>query len=712
MGAGADPLPPALLSGRGLEAKRSEWGDFDERPAHPVTITHPFYISASEVTAEQFRQFRPEYKSNPEYAPYASGVSWNDAVAFCNWLSKKEGKPYRLPTEAEWEYAARAGTKTPFSSGATPPANDTPNAWGLKNMHTGLAEWVLDWYGSYPTATQTDPVGPAGGIAKVLRGGGLDDRAEKNGPHVGEHFPAELPYYARSSNRASMAPAFAAERARIGFRVVEAEMPRNKPLPVQPSFFETAVKQTAIGTPHGPDPSRPFFRKRVLFPDLNGHTMKDLGWRIGFTPGLGMAYHNSAVQVMPNGDLLAAYYDTPEKEDDPDQTVLILRRRYGASEWDMPEPWPDFADAADAAPVIWNDKGTIWFFWGCSRLLSAFPFQYMTSADNGATWSAVHFPHLVGPVGRYTPQPINSVVRTKENTIYLPTDGAGGTSVLWSTHDNGKTWADTGGRTAGRHTTIAIAKDGSLLGFGGKNTNIDGVMPLAISHDGGKTYDVRKTPFNPLGSGQRPSVIRLASGRLFFVADGFTSKSKKPGAKREGSYVALSDDDGATWIRRDLPSEIKTVGYTTATQAPDGVIHIVTSKNKPNFEIELNEKWVQDGGPETPPAGTVHATRAYKESYPNGKIRAAWQAGLGEDGTYLLNGTQTFYYEDGKKQWQAHFVAGEKRGVETFWNPQGRKLWERHYAANGEWNWILFDSAGKPQARSEWRGKVLVDAKP
>jgi hypothetical protein len=215
-----------------------------------------------------------------------------------------------------------------------------------------------------------------------------------------------------------------------------------------------------------------------------------------------------------------------------------------------------------------------------------------------------------------------------------------------------------------------------------------------------------------LGSGQRPSVIRLASGRLFFVADGFTSKSKKPSAKREGSYVALGDDDGANWIRRDLPPEIKTVGYTTATQAPDGVIHIVTSKNKPNFEIELNEKWVQDGGPETPPARTVHATQAYKESYPNGKIRAAWQAGVGEDGTYLLNGTQTFYYEDGNKQWQAHFVAGEKRGVETFWNPQGRKLWERHYAANGEWNWILFDAVGKPQARSEWRGKLLIEAKP
>ena len=86
---------------------------------------------------------------------------------------------------------------------------------------------------------------------------------------------------------------------------------------------------------------------------------------------------------------------------------------------------------------------------------------------------------------------------------------------------------------------------------------------------------------------------------MFFVADGFTAKSKKPGAKREGAFVALSDDDGATWTRRELPADIKTVGYVTATQGPNGVIHIVTSKNHPNYEIELNETWLLEGGAET-----------------------------------------------------------------------------------------------------------------
>ena len=79
---------------------------YDETPVHQVTITYPFYISETEITIEQFRRFKKEYKCNNAFKPYVSGISWDEAMAFCEWLSKKEGKPYRLPTEAEWEYAA------------------------------------------------------------------------------------------------------------------------------------------------------------------------------------------------------------------------------------------------------------------------------------------------------------------------------------------------------------------------------------------------------------------------------------------------------------------------------------------------------------------------------------------------------------------------------------------------------------------------------
>ncbi len=369
--------------------------------------------------------------------------------------------------------------------------------------------------------------------------------------------------------------------------------------------------------------------------------------------------------------------------------------RYGAEDWDLPEPWPDFADAADAAPVFWNDHGKLWFFWGSPRLLGALPFQYMTSNDNGATWSEVHYPHLNGPVGYYTPQPINSIVRAADGTIYMPVDAKGGTSVLFASSDNGQTWRDTGGRTGGRHTTLEIAKDGALVGWGGKNTNLDGFMPKATSRDGGKTWQLSKTPFKPLGSGQRPSIIRLASGRLFLVADWSLRKAKEP--RREGAFAAISDDDGETWKQRDLPG-ITTVGYTTATQAPNGVIHVVTSKNKPDYDLELNETWVIEGGPEESAAAKVHGVKSYREAYPDGKLKATWSAGYATDNRYLLDGPQTFDYHNGKKQWEANFSAGHRVGTETWWDANGRKVWEKSYGAGGEWTWRYENS------ESKWKG--------
>jgi formylglycine-generating enzyme required for sulfatase activity len=176
MGVDSTPLPHNLIAGPvGVIYDRpSDEGDYDEVPVHKVNITAPFLMAETEVTIEQYRQFNPDYRGNPYDAPFASGVSWNDAVAFCKWLSAKERKTYRLLTEAEWEYACRAGSRTAFSSGAAPPAPETANHWGLKNMHTGVAEWTLDWHGMYPHGAQTDPVGPRYGIAKVVRGGGLD----------------------------------------------------------------------------------------------------------------------------------------------------------------------------------------------------------------------------------------------------------------------------------------------------------------------------------------------------------------------------------------------------------------------------------------------------------------------------------------------------------------------------------------------------------
>lgn len=715
MGSDTKPLSHALTDiVHGVMSQRPVTGDFDEHPAHRVTLTQPIFIGATEITVDQYHQFDPSFRSDPAFAPYVSGVSWNQAMAFCAWLSKKEGRPYRLPTEAEWEYAARAGTNTPFPSGDTQLAADAPNAWGVRNMNSGVAEWVLDWYGPYLSIQQTDPTGPSVGYARVVRGGGLDYRKSKPGQIV----PALLPYFQRSSNRAAIAPAFAprAENpngtpawGNIGFRVVQAPMPKLHETPAQVFYFQTAVLQTPGDFTSAPSEDRPFYRTHELFPDLNGKSMPDVGWKIGLTPGLGVTYHNSAVQVLPNGDLLAAYYNSPRDENDPDQSILVMRRRAGSEDWDMPDPWPSFPDAASAAPVIWNDSGRIWFFWGTPRLIGAYPFAWTNSSDNGVTWSEVHFPNLVGPVGRYVSQPINSVVRAKDGTIYLPTDatGKGSMSAIWASRDDGRTWLDTGGRTGGRHTTLVIAQNGDLLGFGGKNSNIEGRMPLSVSRDGGKSWTIEKTPFDPLGSGQRPSVIRLRSGHLFFVAD-YNPHNQAHGPKTAGAYVAISSDDGKSWTMKRLP-ELLTVGYVTACQGPDGLIHIVTSKNHPNYEIILNESWVRapKAAVSSAPA-SIGAIQHHREYWPNHTLRAEWGTGRANDGEILLEGAKRFYFANGHLQWSAQFHLGKKTGTETLFRADGSMKWEKQWSGD-HWTWRLFDASRRQTATSRWIGKTLVD---
>ncbi len=709
MGADAATLSASVRAGFGVMSQRPARGDFDETPAHIVHIAHAFRMATTEVTVAQYRKFDPTYVASAAYSQYAAGISWEQASAYCAWLSKREGKPYRLPTEAEWEYAARAGGTKLFGQSDTPPQRDAPNAWGLSNLGSGRPEWVLDWYAPYRAETQTDPVGPASGYARVVRGGGLDYRRSKDAAI----YPATAPYFERPSNRASMAPSFHAPEGNIGFRVVQAPMPTTRAYAVQPQFFQTAVKQTADRIADGPDGSKPWLHMIELFPNLQGKSMPNVGWQVGLPRGLGVAYHNSAIQQMPNGDMLAAYYNTPNQEDDPDQTVLMMRRRAGSETWDMPEPWPYFADAANAAPVIWNDSGNVWLFWGTPRLIGAWPFAYMTSADNGASWGEVRFPHFAAPIGRYVSQPINSVVRTGDGTILLPTDstgkdatGNGSISAVWGSHDDGQTWYDTGGRTAGRHTTIVLAKDGAILGFGGKNSNIDGRMPLAVSRDGGATWEKSKTPFDELMSGERPSVIRLKSGRLFFVAD-FNPKPEKH-IHKDGAYVALSEDDGHTWTIKPLPRNVLTVGYTTATQGADGVIHVVTSKNKPDFEIELNEAWVLDAAAgATDEAVTMGSVTKHVERR-NGGIRATWSSGRASDGRILLEGPEVFYYPDGKVMWREQFHLGRSMGVETFYRRDGTLQWSKSYSSGDHWTWRLFNSAGNQTVESSWQGKTLL----
>ncbi len=250
---GSDESPQALAQAFPHADPKRLTDLADERPVHRVRITRDFWLGAHEVTLDQFRQFVqasgyvPEsvrdgtgaYGFNPNYDPSRTergdlfegrdaryswqhtgfaqtdrhpvvNVTWNDAVAMAKWLSQREGVTYRLPTEAEWEYAARAGTRTRYPAGDPPdvllnsantfdresalrwprwreqagPGSDgfpftapvgsyPPNAFGLHDMIGNAWEWVADWYGEnyYARSPVDDPQGPAEGTVRVRRGG-------------------------------------------------------------------------------------------------------------------------------------------------------------------------------------------------------------------------------------------------------------------------------------------------------------------------------------------------------------------------------------------------------------------------------------------------------------------------------------------------------------------------------------------------------------
>jgi formylglycine-generating enzyme len=225
-------------------------GSFREKPVHDVTITRAFLMGVTEVTQAQYEAVtwsNPSYFKGPDLP--VAGVYWHEAVRFCNELSRRHGfdtcytrvdyeyvcdfnaNGYRLPTEAEWEYACRAGTETDFYTGnltqpdhfsldsaldraawyaansgykSHPVALKEPNAFGLYDMHGNVTEWCWDYYGrAYYTADPVvDPRGPAASRERVFRGGSW----------------AGKPYTLRSSYRFSPTPAD--RNPNMGFRVV------------------------------------------------------------------------------------------------------------------------------------------------------------------------------------------------------------------------------------------------------------------------------------------------------------------------------------------------------------------------------------------------------------------------------------------------------------------------------------------------------------
>src|SRR5579871_5426867 len=226
---GTDSLPREIVNSVGMRLALIRAGEFrmgltdpdrdaspDEMPQHPVRISQPFYMGVYEVTQGEYERvtgtnpswFSPTGPGRAEMQIEDAGrhpldmVSWFEAVEFCKRLSelpeeRAAHRTYRLPTEAEWEYACRAGTDTLFSTGdlLTPadacfqistaekrekiPVKTTPvgsyraNRFGLYDMHGNVWEWCADWYSpdAYRASPEVDPAGPAMGTGKVIRGG-------------------------------------------------------------------------------------------------------------------------------------------------------------------------------------------------------------------------------------------------------------------------------------------------------------------------------------------------------------------------------------------------------------------------------------------------------------------------------------------------------------------------------------------------------------
>jgi len=199
----------------GMGSRPDEAGANATEVQHQVRLTKNFAMGQTEVTQSQWKLMMGDNPSTciGDQLP-VNDVTWDQAIDFCNRLSEKEGRTYRLPTEAEWEYACRAGTTTAFSFGddsalldqfgwynanahgkPQPVAQKRPNAWGLYDMHGNVREWCADWWAwRYPISDQTDSIGPATGTERVRRGGHCGFYAEAARSGARDSGPPETHY--------------------------------------------------------------------------------------------------------------------------------------------------------------------------------------------------------------------------------------------------------------------------------------------------------------------------------------------------------------------------------------------------------------------------------------------------------------------------------------------------------------------------------------
>lgn len=399
----------------------------------------------------------------------------------------------------------------------------------------------------------------------------------------------------------------------------------------------------------GPSLDKPYYQIRMALPIPAAYTPTEQGAQAGVDEGVYHHMHSAALEALPNGDLLAIYFSTPlgKAEKDTATTFVQCRRRAGNDYWDMPELLFDTKGGNDQSALLYRDGQRIWFFGGGRYMTDMVPFRVCWSDDNGATWT-YNVPRLDKPAEDFTAQPVSNAFRDPDGNLYIVMDAAGSQSFLWRSSDNGVTWHDMGGRTDSRHSSIVPLDDqGTLLSIGGKNNNCEGWNPQNISRDWGATWE-KATPgvIPPLGSAQRPNMIRLQSGDLLLVTDSYLHKKQQapPAGWKYGneSVVGISKDNGKTWTFKPLPGTLPqhhrvtypSVGYVTVRQSDNGMIHVLTTTNYPGIEIEFNEAWFWSA------AGDLTA-----DTYSPDNLGEGWKV---DPATHTAVWTQ--YWPNGKKR--------------------------------------------------------------
>jgi sulfatase modifying factor 1 len=598
-------------------------GDPDEKPVAPTRIKTPFYLGATQVTNREYERFDPEHrklrgkfgfsKADDEAVIY---VSWYDAEGYCKWLAQQEGKPYRLPTEAEWEYAARAGTTTLFSTGNTLPdvflknaqvtdftsekdkvslrvGQTPPNPKGLYDMHGNVEEWVHDWYAPYSGDRAAGS--PSTATFKVTRGGSHGTFA----------------YYLRSANRSAALPETRAFT--IGFRVACGERVKTHTHATTPAeVTRTDVKRRSLAAlKTGPDPTTPYFRGPRQFVKVPVDAKGPL-----------FHYHNhdTGLAECPNGDLLAIWY-TCAREQGRELSVAASRLPFGADEWEDAYSFYDTPDRNDHCPALWFDgEETMVHLNGTA--LSHFwePLQIVlrTSKDSGKTWTT---PRYIAPDFGLRNMVCQPILKLSNGWWIFGADAHPHNSAMWISRDQGATWQVTEGLINGIHAAIVELKDGRIMALG-RGGNVDHHLPMSITDDYGKTWKAEATELPPITYTQRFSMKRLAEGHIAlatFLPDVSHLRPEQPTDRELAKLcICISYDDGKTWpVRRILTDETGDRGvtgmsnsriymgpgsgeptaYVTLTQARNGLIHVVSSVNHYAFNL----KWAESG-PKNPTA--------------------------------------------------------------------------------------------------------------